>query len=281
MEFVETPLYLESPSGPLFAVESAPTGSSRGAVVVTGGGWLSTGTNRNSVVVRMARRLAEAGYRTARFDWRGTGESGGSLDRFDLRTPFTDDVGTVIRRLEQHQPANLTLTGICFGSISALAAAQRHPGVTRLALISLPFPSRMSKADHKADRIDLDSVLKMAARPTTWTTLMRNPGMRTAVGKALRRKLLRSSTRGKTTPTDDMGFDTATIIEDLAAKGVEIHLIFGEGDLEYASYQSYVERMPLPGSIEVTVVPGDLSNFGTIDAQNAAIDRVVAAVTGR
>ena len=278
-ELTEIPLYVESPAGPLFVVESIPTGRTRGIAVLSGGGWLSTGSNRNAVVVRMARRVAEAGYRTARFDWRGTGESGGSLDKFDLKTPFTDDVGTVLRHLEAEQSGEVALTGICFGSVSALAAAQRHPEVGRLALISLPFPSRMSKADHKADRIDLDSVLRMAARPATWTTLFRNAGMRSAVVHALRRKILRSSTRGESTPTEATGFDTAAIIEQLAARGVSIELIFGEGDLEYASYNAYVEQTPLPASVAVTVVPGDLSNFGTIEAQDAAIDHVVAAIT--
>lgn len=275
----EAPLFLDGPAGPLFVVETTSSASRAGSVVVNGGGWLGTGTNRNAVLVRMARRLAENGYRATRFDWRGTGESGGTLESFDLKGPFGDDVGTVIEHLEGTGSDAIALTGICFGSVSAVAAAREHESVKRLALISLPFPSRMTKADHKADRIDLDAAMKMALKPATWATLVKNSAMRQAVIRALKRKLFGRSTRGKTIPSKTSGLDTALLVEELAGRGVDIHLIFGEGDLEYASYQAYVEHTPLPPSVKVQVVPGDLSNFGTILAQEAAIEHVVAALT--
>lgn len=275
----ETPLFLDGSAGPLFVVESAPQSPQRGSVVVSGGGWLGTGTNRNAVLVRLARSLADRGYRTARFDWRGTGESGGSLERFDLKAPFKDDVGTVISHLESSGGEPIALTGICFGSVSALAAARQHRSVTRLALISLPFPSEVTKAEHKTDRIEIDSLVKMALKPATWNALLRNRSMRQAVARGLKRKFLGRSSEGQSRPSKTSGLDTAANVEALASRGVDIHLIFGEGDLEYASYQAYIEHTPLPPSVTVTVVPGDLSNFGTLEAQQAAIDQVVAALT--
>lgn len=274
----ETPLFIESPAGPIFAIESAPDGEERRAVVVNGGGWLSTSTNRNAVLVRLARKLAHDGHRVARFDWRGTGESGGSLDRFDLASPFTDDVGAVVRHLETTGSPAIAMTGICFGSVSALAAADRYPSVDRLALISLPFPSHISKTDHKTDRIELDSVLKMATKPATWSTLLKNPAMRSAVIRGVKRKILRSSSKGRSTPGRSTGLDTAALIDRLVERGVDIRLIFGERDLEYASYLAHIESDPLPDGVEVTVVPGDLANFGTVDAQAAAIEHVAAAI---
>ena len=276
--YTEEPMFLEGGASPLFAVETRPEAEPRASVVINGGGWLGTGTNRNAVLVRMARALAERGYRTVRFDWRGTGESGGVIERFDLKAPFKDDTGSVISHLERTGGGPIALTGICFGSVTALAAARQHRSVDALALISVPFPATVTKADHKTDRLELDSLVKMALKPATWNALVRNRSMREAVFRALKRKLLRQRSRGDSKPSKSSGLDTAAAIEELAGRGVKIHLIFGDGDLEYASYRAYLEHSPLPETVEVSVVPGDLSNFGTLGAQQAAIDHVVAAL---
>lgn len=275
----ETPLFVEGGAGPLFAIESEPVGEAKGSVVVNAGGWLGTGTNRNAVLVRMARTLAQHGHRVVRFDWRGTGESGGTIARFDLKNPFKDDVGAVISHLESSVGGSIALTGICFGSVSALAAARQHTSVDRLALISVPFPAQVTKADHKTDRLEFDSVIKMAMKPATWSALLRNQSMRQAVVRALKRKVLRQKSRGSSAPSKSSGLDTAAAIDELVARGVQIHLIFGEGDLEYESYRVYTDQASIPEAVTVRVVPGDLSNFGTLEAQQAAIDHVVAALT--
>jgi alpha/beta superfamily hydrolase len=278
---VEHPMYLESKSGSVFAVETEPNEAGRGGVVIGAGGWLGTGTNRNAVLVRLARELAEHGYRAMRFGWHGTGESGGRIERFDLRTPFSPDVDAMLDHLTAAGETELAVTGICFGSVSALAAARNNPAVTRVALISLPFPSKTTKSDHKTDRIDARSAMQMAARPATWSALLRNEGMRRAAWKGVKRKLFGTQTKGKGVGVKRKteGLDTAQIVEELVDRGVRVSLIFGEGDLEYSSYRSYIETTPFPPQVEVAVVPGDLSNFGTLTAQQAAIDHVVAALT--
>lgn len=270
--------FLDGPQGPLFCVVTNPAEASNRGIVLSGGGWSGSSTNRNAVLVRMARAIAANGARAARFDWRGTGESAGEVERFNLEAPFFDDVATVARHLEATGSTSVAVSGICFGSWSALVAVDEVRAIDRAILISLPFPSTMTKADHKADRIAIDSALKMAWRPAVWMSLVKNPAMRQAVVRALRRKVFGKSAAGATVPKANTADAVPEILDRLVKRGVAINLIFGEQDLEYASYKTFTAHSPLPASVKVTVIPGDLSNFGTLTAQQAAIDAVVSAM---
>jgi pimeloyl-ACP methyl ester carboxylesterase len=274
----ETPGFLTGPDGPLFCVDSRPPNPATRGVVLAGGGWMGSSTNRNGVLVRMSRAVGEIGVRAARFDWRGTGESGGTVERFDLEAPFHDDVATVIRYLVDTGCTSVTVFGICFGAWSSLLAADDHEQVDHVILLSLPFPSEKTKADHKTDRIALDSAMRMAWRPAVWVTLLKNPAMRQAIVRGLRRKILKRSDAGKTIPKATTSAAVPVVLERLAARKVTIDLIFGEKDLEFASYQAFTAHTPLPAGIRVTCIPGDLSNFGTLAAQEAAVDAVVKAL---
>ena len=229
--------------------------------------------------VRAARAAAAVGVTAARFDWRGTGESLGVTERFDLDAPYFADVECVIEELKSVGAARLALSGICFGAFSALVAAENDLSVERLVLISLPFPSDRTKTDHKADRLSTSSALKLAWRPAVLSSLMRNPAMRDAAWRGIKRKVFRSSGPATTIPTRRTTEAVPGILRRLADRGIEIDLIFGEQDLEYAAYRALSEADPLPVSIRVATIPGDLSNFGTLAAQDAAVDAIVRALS--
>jgi alpha/beta superfamily hydrolase len=270
--------FIDGPLGPLFCAVSEPDTPADRALILAGGGWMGSSTNRNSVLVRMARAVAAQGLVAARFDWRGTGESAGSIARFDLEVPFHDDVTAVIGEIGAGDVGSVALSGICFGAWSCLVAAELEEIVDQVILISLPFPSDKTKADHKADRIGLDSALRAMSHPALWGTFLRNREMRVAATRAIRRKLLGSSTGGQWIPTATTTAEVPQILGRLARRGVKIDLIFGEQDLEYASYLSFIAGTPLPQSIRISVIPGDLSNFGTLAAQEAAVEAVVGAL---
>lgn len=270
--------FVDGPLGPLFCAVTEPDTPADRGLILAGGGWMGSSTNRNSVLVRIGRAAAVRGFVAARFDWRGTGESAGSIARFDLEAPFHDDVTAVITEMRAADVGSVALSGICFGAWSSLVAAELEEVVDQVILISLPFPSDKTKADHKADRIGLDSALHAMSRPALWSTFLRNREMREAATRAIRRKLLRSSTRGRSIPTAATSAQVPEVLERLARRGVKIDLIFGEQDLEYASYRSFIAGASLPQSIRVTVIPGDLSNFGTLAAQDAAVEAVVGAL---
>ncbi len=274
----EIPGFLAGPEGPLFCVDSHPPESGGRGIVLAGGGWMGSSTNRNGVLVRISRAVADVGVRAVRFDWRGTGESGGSVERFDLEAPFHDDVATVIQHLADTGCSSVAVFGICFGAWSSLLAADSYEVVDQVVLVSLPFPSDKTKADHKTDRIAFESAFRMAWKPAVWVTLFKNPAMREALIRGLRRKLLKRSDARTTLPTSTTSSAVPLVLERLAARGVAIDLVFGEKDLEFASYQAFTAHTPLPSGIRVTCVPGDLSNFGTITAQDAAVEAVVKAL---
>lgn len=273
--------FIEGPAGPLFCAITEPARVDDRGMVLSGGGWLGSGTNRNAVIVRMARAVAEEGVRAARFDWRGTGESSGQIRRFDLDEPFHGDVDAAIQELIGAGSASVIVSGICFGAWSALLAADRQPVVDQLILISLPFPTDRTKGDHKADRIGFDAAFRAAWRPAVLTELARNPAMRSAAVRTLRRKLWRSADQGLSVPKSTTAEQVPATLDRLVRRGATVDLIFGEQDLEYASYRQFVESSPLPDSVRVTVIPGDLSNFGTLAAQDSAIEAVVGALRRR
>jgi fermentation-respiration switch protein FrsA (DUF1100 family) len=92
----------------------------------------------------MAERLAEAGFAALRFDDRGVGESGGSLNEASLRD-LVDDARAALRLLRSRKDIHkkdLTLIGHSEGGILALLlAAEKAPGLSRLVLLGTPSSS--------------------------------------------------------------------------------------------------------------------------------------------
>ena len=271
----EEAYFVASTEGPLFAVLATPDSPGDRAMVLAGGGWTGSSSNRNSVLVRMAREVADTGLGTVRFDWHGTGESGGTLDRFRLDQPFVDDVIAVAGSV----PATtLALAGICFGALSVLGAAVALPEVDHVVLISLPFPSPITKTDHKLDRLTLDTAMRMVTRPAVLRQVVTNRDLRTAAVAGVKRKMGLARSRPLTLPArsvTDLGVSTITA---LLERGTRVDLVFGEQDLEYSTYLDYTAHTPLPPEVAVSIIPGDVSNFSTLEAQRRTIDTVLGLV---
>jgi alpha/beta superfamily hydrolase len=90
----------------------------------------------NSVVTAAVRGLAERGFATLRFNFRGVGGSEGSYDggRGEI-----DDARAAVAWLRERAPqATICLGGYSFGSIVALLAGSDSIEVDRLFAIALP-----------------------------------------------------------------------------------------------------------------------------------------------
>jgi pimeloyl-ACP methyl ester carboxylesterase len=94
-----------------------------------------------------ARRFAELGYPSLRFDPRGVGESSGHIEITPMRDfygsisvgRFVADTLVGIEELRrQLNPKRIVLFGVCGGAISALLAAPRSAHVDGLILLSPP-----------------------------------------------------------------------------------------------------------------------------------------------
>ena len=90
----------------------------------------------NSVVVAAAQALAERGFATLRFNFRGVGASEG---RYGGGVGEIDDARAAVAWLREHAPqATISLGGYSFGSVVALLAGHDSPEVDRLFAIALP-----------------------------------------------------------------------------------------------------------------------------------------------
>ncbi|KRT78092.1 MAG: alpha/beta hydrolase [Armatimonadetes bacterium CSP1-3] len=118
-------------------VTSPPRPHGIGVVLLSGGDFIPS-TNRNRLYVRMARRLAAAGYHVLRFDYHGVGESTGDIQGYSSDRPFVHDVSGAVAWFERAGISEVVLVGNCFGSRTALAAAERVAGLKAIVLISSP-----------------------------------------------------------------------------------------------------------------------------------------------
>ena len=106
-----------------------------GVVVVVGGPQYRVGSHRQ--FVSLARRLAVAGYAVLRFDYRGMGDSTGTMRSFEDVTP---DIDAAIGALRAACPAvtRIALWGLCDGASAMLlrCADTRDAQVAGIALLN-------------------------------------------------------------------------------------------------------------------------------------------------
>lgn len=273
----ERAIFVDSPEGPLAAVVTTPPTPSDTGVVICPGGWYGTSTNRNRVVVRLARAIANLGHTVVRFDWHGVGDSSGEIDRFVLDRPFVDDVVAVSDSLSGAAD-RLLVVGVCFGGRSALAAAPELPSLAGLVLVSFPFPAEQTKADWRARKMGWRGVANVATNPELW-----RPAARWAT-RRLRPAPAGPKARHITLTPGSFRADMGA----LRQRGVTVDLVFGADDLELVSFETlrqgplgdYLERSR-PG-IEVAITDrGDLSSFRSLEAQDTAIHLITDIVRRR
>ncbi len=114
--------------------------------------------------VRLARRLAEAGYLALRMDLSGIGDSDAVPDQLTFRVSSVADIRAAIDALAVNNPAvGVIVFGVCSGADNALAAAQADPRIVGLVLIdSHSYATRRSRL--RALRVQL-------RRPGAWAAL--------------------------------------------------------------------------------------------------------------
>jgi exosortase A-associated hydrolase 1 len=105
----------------------------RGVLVVVGGPQYRAGSHRQFTL--LARGLAEQGYATLRFDYRGMGDSSGALRSFeqvdaDLRAAV-DQFFALVPALQE-----VVIWGLCDGASAALFYAHQDPRIQGLVLLN-------------------------------------------------------------------------------------------------------------------------------------------------
>jgi alpha/beta superfamily hydrolase len=141
------------PAGPLEMALDAPTGDSRGVVVIAHPHPLFGGTMDNKVVQTLARAFTQAGWTTVRFNFRGVGTSGGAHDE------GRGEVDDMLAVVQQAAPEGaLALAGFSFGAFvtsQVFARLEAIRAIDKLVLVGVA-----------ASRFDVASIAQEAHERT-------------------------------------------------------------------------------------------------------------------
>jgi exosortase A-associated hydrolase 2 len=128
------PHYLATPAGRLFAVHHAPAAPEGARLAVAccypfGQEYLRA----HRAFHQLAMRLARAGAHALRFDYHGSGDSGGDSHEGDL-VRWRDDTVIATTALQAETRLPVALVGLRLGAALAALAAERRGDVDRLVL---------------------------------------------------------------------------------------------------------------------------------------------------
>ena len=274
MEFNETLHFLESSDGPRFAIVTHPSGprSSTG-VVLCNGGWPSGSWYFNRLLVKLARSLASKGHTVVRFDWYGSGESPGFLERFDLAEPLARDVVRAATLLDRSQ--RVVGVGVCFGAVSLLAAAHSIEKLDALVLVSALVPGSGPKA--RASKATGAVVARVALRPSVMKGWF-DPTTRQLYLKWIRKRWNAVARRGIGSSPDAGREALANKILEITSEGIRLCFIYGSGELSLREFASEpLASAAETDAVSVAVVEGDVGASSPPNVQ-AAIVAIIADV---
>jgi alpha/beta superfamily hydrolase len=282
----ETPVFFASGDETLLGIFSAPTAPARDAAVVfLPGGWKTTSTARNRILVHLSRELAALGYHTFRFDYKGIGDSTGVLERFDLDELSTEDLKSAIQWIEQQGISRFVLVGFCFGGWTALSCAPDVPGVEGLVMISVPARrSGETSVARLARKTSLWRVIRQGLRPWAIRSLLsvdRRRIYKRFLAAKFRSLMPRGPSQTSATPNErDVTVRFLGPLATLVDRHVPIMFLYGTMDEEFEGFKVSKEG-PLgeilsrnDSTVEIRLAPGRLHSLDRIEYQDAIVANV-------
>jgi len=265
----ERPVSIQS-DVPLRGVVNVPDGAKAAVVFVHGWSGYRCGPHR--MFVSAARRLAEIGVASLRFDLRGRGDSEGDSAATDL-DQMIDDVLAAAGFLRSEAGAErIYPLGICSGGNVVLGAASLDRSFDGLILWSTPlFAPQKPKTDRaRRSAFFLGEYARKALRRETWAKLFR--------GKTDLRAVLRTI-RGRSKPTGRNPKDsTRDVISDLAGYRGPALFVYGSRDDEAIgapeSYASFCEQHGIEAAFHT--VEGANHSYYSVAWESEVIDTTLA-----
>ena len=277
----ERPLTVAAPRGTLFGIHTppAPEAPPRGHCVVF---FTRPRSHRNRMWIEGARRLAARGFACFRFDYHGTGDSGGESGFLNPNRPYRDDAAAVLRHLREVEgERRFILSGACFDARTALSAfADAGEHIAGIAFTAAPLMEldTLFKAD--ADRKDLGHLWRALRNPENWRALARPERWRymaEVTGRVARRA---AGARDEALPL------AASFLEHfdaLCRSRARALFLYGERDAEYQSFQVALERLfprldpAVRARFEIEVWPGAVHDgYLEMTRQREVVERTLA-----
>ena len=279
-DWVERSGFLQTENGARHYVVTEPTHRSSDGlgVLLCSGAWAGGNWNINGMFVSVARELASAGHRVVRFDWFGSGESPGHVDKYRLSEPFGDELVAMAELLSDSR--SLVAVGICFGAHSMLAAAPRLNNVSAVCLVSLHIPGATRRFVAKARNITTGAAAKAALRPSIIKGWF-DPTTRRLYLKWLRLRLTGLFKKERPGPKRESATGEAWLAGELLAlldRGAEVRMVFGDSDPNYELVRDGQVAEKTGGRVALYVEKGDLYGYPTIESQEAVQRQILETV---
>ena len=134
---METPIVFDSKGQQVVGMLHLPEGPGRFPAALLLHGFVGNKTENHRMFVKLSRQLADHGIASLRFDFRGSGDSGGESEELTIRSEVTDAL-EAIKFLANHKRINsrrLALIGMSMGgTIAAHVVAREKSRVKSLVL---------------------------------------------------------------------------------------------------------------------------------------------------
>jgi pimeloyl-ACP methyl ester carboxylesterase len=281
----ERPVFFSGAGEDLFGIITEPVGEPKGvALVLLGGGGFVQAISRNRLSVRIARRVAALGYHSLRLDYHGFGESSGELESIRLERPFVDDVLAGVRCLQDHGVREIALAGWCFGARTALASADRIPGLRGVALLATPInDGRMgvpgieaTPTSHYLRRVFSGEALRGLGDARRRRRYLRIALTKMRAAPRSSRRLLPGAMRGRAGGVSPLFSDP---LAKLAARGTPVLLAYGTEDNVYGPFRKVRPELAgvleAPGArVEERLISGGVHSLSQLEVQDAVVSMI-------
>jgi pimeloyl-ACP methyl ester carboxylesterase len=277
----ERPMVIAAPEGELVAIFTPPAPEAAPAGVCTIH-LTRPRSHRNRNWVRGARRLATRGFAACRFDYHGTGDSGGASTFLDPSAPYRSDVVAVLRHLRDALgQRRFVLTGSCFDARTALSALLDEPeAIAGIGFISAPVMALDTMRELRNERRSWGDMLQAVARTENWKRLG-DPGLWRAVETRLRgaSRSARAETEEAGPPLDAAFVDAFRSLEHSRARAL---FLYGDDDQEFHTFEPVLRRLwpalseDAKARLEIDIWPGVVHDgFLDIAQQERIVGRVL------
>lgn len=219
----------------------------------------------NRLNVDVARALANAGFRSLRFDQSGIGDSSLAASESSYEKQAVTDIVEVMDELGSDDGSRFVAMGLCTGAYNALNAMHEDPRLVGGVLIDgYAFPTFRYQVTHQLRRV------------SQWWRWKRY----------LKRMLSIGDSHEVTNPYESMVFQPVTLeradyeqrVSQILGRGARLQLVFtGHGPQPYNYESQFADAFPtLAGEgVEVSYFPDATHTFTRVDHRRDLIDEVV------